>query len=105
MARLKMLGSRIQTLDTRIAKPLPTMIDPAYSKAPHRQWRKIVRERAGGRCQHPGCGIAERTMYADHIVEIQDDPTRALDPTNGQLLCSKHHVLKTAAERAKRMRR
>jgi hypothetical protein len=41
-------------------------------------------------------------LYADHIVEIQDGGA-ILDPANGQMLCAKHHKIKTDAARAKRL--
>jgi len=41
-------------------------------------------------------------MFVDHIVELRDDVTAALDRSNVWLLCGSCHSLKTAAERARR---
>ncbi len=87
----------------RTARPPEKEADPHYLRPEHRAWREEVLRRAGWRCQHPGCGRADCRLFADHIIELRDggDP---LDPANGQALCGSHHTLKTAAERAKRMR-
>ena len=75
--------------------------DPFYLSPEYRAWRTTVVARAGGVCQWPGCGRAERRMFADHIVERRDGGAD-LDPANGQCLCGSHHTLKTAAARAAR---
>jgi hypothetical protein len=97
-----MLGGRVAVADLRAVKPAPKTADPHYATPEHRAWRAAVIARAGGRCQWPGCDRAERRMFADHIREIRDAPALALDPSNGQCLCGKHHTLKTAQARAAR---
>ncbi|WP_454629585.1 HNH endonuclease [Bradyrhizobium cenepequi] len=112
-ARIPTLGSRIATLDTRKAKPLPKKADPHYQSAEHEAWAEFVKRRAGYRCEH----IDERTgrrcersrangdrMYADHIVELKDDRSRALDRDNGACKCAEHNVRKGIQARANRMK-
>ena len=95
------MAPRLAVADLRRAKPAPKTADPIYHTAAHREWREAVIARAGGRCQWPGCGRAERRMYADHIVELRDGGDWSL--VNGQCLCGRHHSLKTAARRAARL--
>lgn len=84
--------------------------DPHLLTHEHRQWRIAVLERARYRCEWVEGGFRCNThsgtgrLYADHIVERRDRPDLALDPSNGQCLCSRHHTIKTLNERAKRMR-
>lgn len=103
MARLKTLRPRITEIDTRSARPPPKVADAFYGTAEHAAWRRLVIQRAGGRCQWPGCGRGGR-LFADHIVERKDGGA-PFDLNNGQALCGSHHTLKTNAERAKRMAR
>ena len=102
MVKVGMLGGRVAVADMRVVKPAPKRADPHYGTPEHRAWRKAVIDRAGGRCQWPGCGRAERRMFADHVREIRDAPGLALDVANGQCLCGQHHTLKTAQVRAAR---
>jgi 5-methylcytosine-specific restriction endonuclease McrA len=71
-----------------------------YDSLEHKAWRRVVRQRAGQRCQ--GCGRTGCRLFADHIVELRDggDP---LDLRNGQALCGSCHAIKTAAARASRL--
>jgi len=107
MPRLTCLPTHVAVLDTRSAKPPAKVADAELLTQEHRNWRQLVIERAGGRCEwNDGggrCGRAEQRMFADHIVERKDGGA-PLDPSNGQCLCGKHHSIKTARERAKRMR-
>lgn len=107
-SRLKTLGGRVKTLDTRKAKPLPKETDSHYGTAEHKVWRKAVLDRAGWRCEEvvDGRRCENRhptsVMYSDHIIEIKDRGAK-LDPANGKCRCASHHVKKTLDERAKRM--
>jgi hypothetical protein len=87
--------------DVRCVRPAEKTADPWYLTPEHRAWRELVIARAGGVCQHPGCGRHERRMFADHVVELRDGGA-PLDPANGQCLCGMHHTLKTAAARLHR---
>ena len=102
--KLKTLAPRIKPLDLRRAPPKAKAADPHYHTPEHRAWRAEVLRRAGYCCQHPSCveTIYTATLYADHIVELQDGGDQ-LDPENGQALCGSHHTGKTMAERTKRM--
>jgi hypothetical protein len=107
---VRMLGARIATLDTRRVKPPPKTVDPHYLTPEHQAWREGVIARAGRRCEDIDeatgrrCTKAEplHRMFADHIHERSDDGA-PFDPANGKCRCGKHHSIKTARERAKRM--
>lgn len=100
--RIPLLKPRVPSMDTRRVKPPPKAADAELATRDWKAMRERVIREAGGRCQHPGCGRAERRMYADHIVERRDGGA-VFDRANLQCLCPKHHALKTNAERAKRM--
>lgn len=111
MARIPTLGSRIATLDTRKAKPLPKKADPHYQTAEHEQWARKVKNRAGWRCEHVENGVrCERSrahgdrIYADHILEIRDRPDLKLSLDNGAAKCAEHNVRKGIEARAMRMK-
>lgn len=105
MPRVKCLPPRLGSAATRISAPPPKLTDPHYGTRAHKAWAAAVIQRAGGRCQWVGCdkGQPKHRMFADHIVERQDGGAE-FDAANGQCLCGAHHSMKTAAERAKRMR-
>ena len=102
MARIRMMRPLIPTMDVRRVKPPPKKADPIYDTPQWRALRKQVFEEAGGICQRRGCGKAGR--YVDHIVELRDGG-KPFDRAGLELLCPSHHVAKTAAARAARMRR
>jgi 5-methylcytosine-specific restriction protein A len=108
--RLTNLKPRLATLDTRVAKPLPKEADAHYLTPEHRAWALEVKQRAGWRCQHidesgERCPNRHPTsvMYADHIVEIKDDPSLALERSNGACKCASHNVKKGLQARSARM--
>lgn len=96
-------------MDTRTVKPPPKVAAAEYGTAEHREWALGVKRRAGWRCEEVVGGVRCRNhhptsvMYADHIVEVRDNPALKLDPKNGKCLCASHHSTKTLAERARRM--
>lgn len=99
MAKLRMVGPRVATLDTSIAKLPPKVAEPFYSSAAWIALRDQVRREARWMCQVPGCG--RRGFIVDHIVEIKDGGAK-LDRANLMLACSPCHTKKTNVERAKR---
>ena len=101
-ARIPTLRPRIPTADVRRVKPPPKQADAELQTIDWRKLRADVIRDAGGRCQWPGCGRAERRMFADHKVERRDGGA-LLDRSNLWCLCGSHHARKTAAARAKRM--
>ena len=101
---LPTLKPRVAEINLRNAKAPPKVADAFYSSAEWIALRDRVRREAGGRCQVPGCGRAERRMFVDHIVELKDDGA-PLDRSNVWLICGAHHSKKTARERAKRTAR
>lgn len=99
--RLTCARPRLTSIDTRVARPAPKAVDAWYETPEHKAWAKAVIASDGGKCRV--CGSTDRPLYADHIIEIKDGGAK-LDPSNGQCLCAKHHGIKTAAERVKRLR-
>ena len=99
---MKMLQPRVTVANMQTAMPQPKIANPFYNSRGWIELRDRVRREAGGRCQTPGCGRAERRMFADHIVELQDGGA-PLERSNAWLQCGACHSRKTAAERAKRM--
>jgi 5-methylcytosine-specific restriction protein A len=100
---LAAMPARVATADLRTALPPPKEVDPRYLSLEHRSWRSAVLARGGYRCERCGCRAGR--LFADHIVEIKDDPSRAFDLTNGQVLCGSCHTTKTVRERDKRFAR
>lgn len=98
---LQALQSRVALADLRTVALPPKVADRFYTSPAWIALRDRVRREAGGRCQVPDCGRAERRMFVDHIVELNDGGA-PLERTNVWLLCASHHSLKTVAERAKR---
>jgi 5-methylcytosine-specific restriction endonuclease McrA len=98
---LRALQPRVGFANLRTAAPPPKAADRFYSSPAWIALRDRVRREAGGRCQVPGCGRAERRMFVDHIVELKDGGAR-LSRSNVWLLCGSHHSAKTAAKRVKR---
>lgn len=110
MAKLRMLGNRLATLDTRRVKPEPKTVDPELHDPAHVAWRRAVLSRAHWQCQaistktglrcparHP-----DQRLFADRVQERADRPDLRLDVGNGAALCGRHHTLKSAAARAER---
>lgn len=106
MAKIRMLGPIIPTMDTRTVKPAPRVPDPIYSSAEHRRWRDEILRRAGGRCQDPNCKTPDRAtrIYADHIIELKDGGA-PFDLANGLGRCGSCHTKKTLKARGERARR
>lgn len=72
--------------------------DAHYDSARHKEWRRKVIRRAGGRCEL--CrrygrldknGLAPAATTAHHIKHKEDHPELAFDVTNGMALCAKCH--------------
>ena len=101
---LQALQPRVGLADLRNAALPPKVADRFYTLPAWIALRDRVRREAGGRCQAPGCGRAERRMFVDHIVELKDGGA-PLERANVWLLCASHHSLKTVAQRAKRTAR
>lgn len=101
---LPMLQPRVTTASLRTATSPPKTSDRFYSSSNWLQLRNRVRFEAAGRCQAPGCGRAERRMFVDHIVELQDGGA-PLARSNLWLLCGSCHTRKTVAERSRRTAR
>lgn len=69
------------------------------------RWRRLSLKQ---RKKHPFCAhcaltnIVKVADVADHIIEIEDDPTLAFVITNLQSLCYSCHLIKTKKVQAKR---
>lgn len=110
MSRLKVMQSRLRAPPSRLQSP-PKVADPFYSSPEWEAARKAALDRAGWRCEivegGVRCGKCTRhgdRMYVDHLVELKDGGA-PLDLRNLGVKCSSHHVIKTVAERARRMSR
>ena len=107
-SRLRTLGPRVATLDTRTAKPPPKEADPELLTPEHRAWRAHVLARAGYRCEVIENGkrcerrAPEHRMVADHIIERADGGA-LYDPANGMCMCVPHNTAKGIGARAKRL--
>jgi len=83
--------------------------DLRYGLQSHKRWREMVIARAGRRCEAVEHGVRcskagpEATLYADHIIELEDGGAR-LDPRNGRCLCARHHTIKTNKARMARLK-
>lgn len=104
MSRLSTLKPRVAVLNISRAAPPPKRVASIYQTPEYAAWRKLVIERAGGRCQGHGCGRTGTRLFADHRVELKDGGA-PYDVANGQALCGSCHTRKTAAAKAARMRR
>ena len=56
-------------------------------------WRKVVKKRAGGKCEAPGCKIIKR-LNAHHIESFITNRALRTDPDNGLCACPSHHKFK-----------
>ncbi|WP_247648794.1 HNH endonuclease signature motif containing protein [Gluconobacter cerinus] len=101
MPRLKCVGSSLQTVDTRIAKPLPKRAEAFYLSRPWRQLMSRLLKERGRICQD--CGRSDCRIFGDHRHELKDGGA-TLDPANIVLLCGSCHSRKTAKARADRNR-
>ena len=102
MSPLRCAAPMLKPRSMAIARVPDKTAAPIYSTPEYQEWRQVVIARAGGVCQAPLCRRREPRMFADHIIELKDGGA-PFDPANGRCLCGKHHSLKTAAEREKRM--
>lgn len=108
--KLTTLRPKLRVFDARAVKPELKTVDPFYLTPEYKKWRETVIARAGRRCEDVDgderCPKAEpqHRMFADHIKERRDGGA-PFDPANGKCRCGSHHTLKTANERAKRLRR
>ena len=101
---LRALQPRVALVNLRTAALPPKVADRFYTSPAWIALRDRVRREAGGRCEVPGCGRAERRMIVDHIVELKDGGA-PLDRSNVELTCRSHHNQKTVGESAKRTAR
>jgi 5-methylcytosine-specific restriction endonuclease McrA len=103
--RLGSIKPKLKAAEFRTVIPRAKQVDSELRTSAHERWRKLVLDRAGWRCQAPGCGRQGGRggvrLFADHIVERKDGGA-PLDPENGMALCASCHGFKTARERAKR---
>lgn len=104
--RLGTLKPKLKAAEFRTTIPRAKQVSQELKGASYEQWRKLVLDRAGWRCQGAGCGRQGGrggvTLFADHIVERKDGGA-LLDPENGQALCGSCHTKKTVAARTRRL--
>lgn len=114
MGKLKAIGPRIATVDTRRIKPPDKQVDPFYLSP---EWRglcdEIKRERwpalralRGHCCEDPDCRVqhtGHERIFFDHVLERRDRPDLALAKANIMGRCGSSHTTKTARVRAARL--
>lgn len=105
--KLRTLGDRVSTADTRKVRPQPKVADPFYTTAEWKQFRDQIIAERGARCENPRCRTPRGPwgrVIVDHIVELRDGGAK-LDRSNVQILCYSCHTQKTMEARAVRMAR
>lgn len=103
--KLKLFRGPVPRSDLRTVKPPPKRADDIYLTPEYQEWRTIVIEQSGGRCQdkeHEGHNPMGVRLYADHIIELKDGGA-PFDPRNGLARCASCHTKKTLRERQRRM--
>ena len=55
-------------------------------------WANIVKERAGWKCEYPGCVVRATQLHPHHWYSRRHASLR-YDPLNGLCLCSHHHTM------------
>jgi 5-methylcytosine-specific restriction protein A len=104
MPRLTMQKPRLAVHGMAIAAVPSKVTLPFYSTP---EWRallsRLIRER-GRRCEEPNCEgpQSHERIYGDHVIELRDGGA-PLEAGNVRLLCSAHHMQKTARERRRRL--
>lgn len=97
--RLKIVGPKVRTVDTRRVAPPPKKADSFYLKAEWKSFIGALIAVRGRRCED--CGRTDCRIFGDHIKELQDGGA-PLDPTNVKLRCGSCHITKTAQVRKER---
>ena len=97
-------ASRCPDCAKKINKRSTTKNQAFYQSAPWRSLREAFIAANPCCCECEKIGIAEPTYIVDHIVEMEDDPSLALEWSNLSPLCLSHHNSKTARERVRRQR-
>lgn len=105
MPKIRMLGPRIPTLDTRKVRPEPSRGDPSpYRSERWVKFRKEIIAERGRRCEdpeHDPTKSASVRLYLDHIIELKDGGPM-YERSNLMLRCPSCHTAKTLRERGKR---
>lgn len=73
----------------KLAKKKKRPISDAYLL---KLWAKIVKERAGYRCEYPDCNINATQLHPHHWYSRRHKSLR-YDPMNGIALCAHHHTM------------
>lgn len=97
--RLKTLGPRLKTFDTRSVRPPEKVVESFYASAEWKEISRAIRERDRYKCVK--CGNKDGRLYVDHIIERKDGGAD-FDHENLETLCAPCHGLKTTGERVKR---
>jgi 5-methylcytosine-specific restriction protein A len=102
--RIPMLRS-LPRADLKTTPVRDKVADKVYGTSRYVAWRDAVMKRANGKCESLKCRAphAAGRRYADHIKELRDGGAE-YDVANGQCLCASCHSIKTASERARRLR-
>jgi len=54
-------------------------------------WGEVVKERAGNKCEYPGCSINYTQLHPHHYFNRKNKSVK-YDPDNGICLCHIHHT-------------
>lgn len=68
-----------------------------YSCPHYKEFRRLVRQRDGGKCQMPGCKSRTK-IHVHHIIKWSESSHLRLDPFNGICICARHHEEITGSE-------
>lgn len=60
-------------------------------KAVLKLWGQVVKERAGNKCEYPGCSINYTQLHPHHYFNRNNKSVK-YDPDNGICLCHIHHT-------------
>jgi len=66
--------------------------EESYEKHMLAHWTKLVKERAGNRCEMED-GKCSGDLHAHHIIPKHLDPNKKYEVTNGICLCEAHHKM------------
>lgn len=103
---LKTLGTRLQRLDLRTARPPVKEALPFYQSTAWKGLMKAIFAKRGRVCQDRQCDdpTARGPRYGDHIIELRDGGA-PLDEGNVMVMCATCHGRKTERERKARAAR
>lgn len=98
---MKNFNTRLKLFETKKVRAPDKVVEHFYTTPQWKEARQAALERDNYTCTTPNCGRTETRMFVDHIIERKDGGAD-YDLSNLQVLCGKHHTLKTLEDRSKR---